>query len=251
MRGPHTARASPRRRRFTGRTGGARASPEAITIPTMPVISQAGQPGSASDWFETPAGRAILDSEHGLVAEALGSHPGLPWLWLAPRMPVVPVQGRGLCLVRRGDTLLGPVHCGTPLPLPSEAFGAVVLQHVIGGREDGLGLLEEAARVLAPGGHLWMLVLNPLTPYRWRWRGTGIASAEPLTWRRRMRDAGLAPDAVSNGVGPNWRVAPVTVVQNGPGLRAAYALRGQKRHLPLTPVRSPRRLALPAGATAA
>lgn len=217
----------------------------------MPAISQAGQPGSASDWFETLAGRAILDSEHALVEQALGSHPGLPWLWVAPRGPSMEVPGRGLCLVRRGDALDGPVQCATPLPLPSEAFGAVVLQHVIGGRDDSFGLLEEAARVLAPGGHLWMLVLNPLTPYRWRWRGVGIASAEPLTWRRRMRDAGLAPDAVSNGVGPKWRAEPVHGVQNGPGLRAAYALRGQKRHLPLTPVRSPRRLVLPAGATAA
>jgi len=220
-------------------------------MPTMPVISPAGQPGSASDWFETPAGRAILDSEHALVADALGSHPGLPWLWLTPTAPGLQVEGRGLCLVRQGDALHGPVRCGAPLPLPSEAFGAVVLQHVVGARGDGLGLLDEAARVLAPGGHLWLLVLNPLTPYRWRWRGAGIASAEPLTWRRRMREAGLAPDAVSNGVGPSWRAEAVAAVQNGPGLRAAYALRGQKRHLPLTPVRSRRALPMPLAAPAA
>jgi len=113
-----------------------------------------------------------------------------------------------------------------------------------------LRLLDEATRVLAPGGHLWMLVLNPLTPYRWRWRGTGIASAEPLTWRRRMREAGLAPDAVSRGLGPSWRTQPVHESQDGPGVRAAYALRGQKRHLPLTPVRSRRSLRLPAAAPA-
>ena len=220
-------------------------------MPTMPAISPAGQPGSARNWFETPAGRAILDSEHALVADALGSHPGLPWLWLAPTVPELQVEGRGLCLVRQGDGLHGPVRCGVPLPLPSEAFGAVVLQHVVGGRGDALGLLAEAARVLAPGGHLWLLVLNPLTPYRWRWRGTGIASAEPLTWRRRMRDAGLAPDAVSNGVGPSWRTEAVTESQNGPGLRAAYALRGQKRHLPLTPMRSRRAMPMPLAAPAA
>jgi len=34
-------------------------------------------------------------------------------------------------------------------------------------------------------------------------------------------------------------------------MRAAYALRGQKRHLPLTPVRSRRMLPLPAAAPAA
>jgi len=220
-------------------------------MPTMPAISPTGQPDSASHWFETPAGRAILDSEHTFIADALGSYPGLPWLWVTPTVPALQPHGRGICLVRRGDGLDGPVRCATPLPLPSEAFGAVVLQHVVGGRGDAFGLLEEAARVLAPGGHLWMLVLNPLTPYRWRWRGTGIVSAEPLAWRRGMRDAGLAPDAVSNGLGPTWRPEAVDNAQNGPGLRAAYALRGQKRHLPLTPVRSRRALPLPLAAPAA
>ncbi|NYZ63991.1 methyltransferase domain-containing protein [Luteimonas deserti] len=214
----------------------------------MPAIFTTGQPAAASDWFATSAGRAVLDSERSLVGEALGAHPGLPWLWLSPGDPGHDAAGRGLHLVRRGDRLTGPVRCACPLPLPSEAFGAVVLQHVVGNGDEAL--LEEAARVLAPGGHLWLLVLNPLTPYRWRWRGCGIASAEPLTWRRRLRDAGLAPDAVSRGVGPSWREQPATEVQNGPGFRAAYALRGQKRHLPLTPVRQTRALPLPSAAPA-
>lgn len=217
-------------------------------MPTMPAILPTGQPAAASDWFATPAGLAVLASEQGLVSEALGAHPGLPWLWLSPGEQGHPVEGRGLHLVRRGDRLTGPVRCACPLPLPSEAFGAVVLQHVVGVRDDVL--LGEAARVLAPGGHLWLLVLNPLTPYRWRWRGHGIASAEPLTWRRRLREAGLAPDAVSRGVGPSWREMVVTQSQDGPGMRAAYALRGQKRHLPLTPVRRSRALPMPAAAPA-
>ncbi len=208
-----------------------------------------GQP-DASEWFATPAGRAVLDSEQGLVTEALSAHPGLPWLWLSPVAATHDVAGRGVQLVRRGPRLTGVVQCACPLPLPSEAFGAVMLQHVVGARGDDGALLTEAARVLAPGGHLWLLVLNPLTPYRWRWRGHGIASAEPLTWRRRLRDAGLAPDAVSRGVGPGWRPQAVSEVQDGPGIRAAYALRGQKRHLPLTPVRRARALALPAAAPA-
>ncbi|MEN5118706.1 methyltransferase domain-containing protein [Luteimonas sp. TWI662] len=218
---------------------------------TMPAISPSGQPDRVGDWFQTPAGRAVLDSEHALVAEALGGHPGLPWLWLTPVAPEIAVDGRGLCLVRGGRGLHGPVRCGWPLPLPSEAFGAVLLQHVVGPHGEDRGLLEEAARVLAPGGHLWLLLLNPLTPYRWRWRGSGIASAEPLAWRRRLREAGLAPDAVSRGVGPSWRPVPSPIVQHGPGFRAAYAMRCQKRHLPLTPVRQPRTLALPAAAPAA
>lgn len=216
----------------------------------MPAILPTGQPAASGDWFAAPAGRAVLDSEQALVIEALGVHPGLPWLWLAPGPQACQAAGRGLHLVRRDSELTGPVRCGWPLPLPSEAFGAVVLQHVTGGQAEDRALLEEAARVLVPGGYLWLLVLNPLTPYRWRWRGYGIASAEPLVWRKRLREVGLAPDAVSRGVGPSWRVTASLDTQNGPGLRAAYALRGQKRHLPLTPVRRARALPMPAAAPA-
>ncbi|WP_158238419.1 methyltransferase domain-containing protein [Luteimonas rhizosphaerae] len=217
----------------------------------MPVTSPAGQPGTPNAWFASHAGRAITDSEQALVAEALGGHPGLPWLWLAPAEPAAGVAGRGLCLVRRGAALDGPVRCGCPLPLPSEAFGTVVLQHVLGSSADDQALLEEAGRVLAPGGYLWLLVLNPLTPYRWRWRGQGMGASEPLAWRRRMRAAGLSPDAVSRGLGPRWREAPVDAVQDGPGLCAAYALRGQKRQLPLTPVRPRSALRVPGAVPAA
>lgn len=212
---------------------------------TMPAIFPTGQPDAAGDWFSTSAGRAVLDSEQLLVREALGAHPGLPWLWLSPAVPAPDIAGRGLHLVRRGNELSGRVRCGCPLPLPSEAFGAVVLQHVLGARADDRDLLDETARVLAPGGYLWLVVLNPLTPYRWRWRGRGISSAEPLAWRRRLRDAGLSPDAVSRGVGPSWQPAPSAHIQDGPGLRAAYALRAQKRHLPLTPVRRPQAMSIP------
>ncbi|MCD9027702.1 class I SAM-dependent methyltransferase [Luteimonas sp. BDR2-5] len=217
----------------------------------MPATSPPGQPDSPSDWFASAAGRAVIDSEHAVVSEALAGHPGLPWLWLAPSAADAAVGGRGLRLTRAGGLFDGPVRCACPLPLPSEAFGSVVLQHVVGAARGEHALLDEAVRVLAPGGYLWLLVLNPLTPYRWRWRGQGLDAAEPLAWRRRMRQAGLAPDAVSRGVGPSWRETPSTTLQDGPGLRAAYVLRGQKRTLPLTPVRQRSALRLPGAVPAA
>lgn len=40
---------------------------------------------AAAQWFLRPAGQAILDSERGLIAEALrNTHAGLPWLWIGP-----------------------------------------------------------------------------------------------------------------------------------------------------------------------
>jgi len=89
-----------------------------------------------------------------------------------------------------------------------------------------------------------------LAPYRWRWRGQGFAASEPLTWRRRLRAVGLQPDPVSQGLGPTWMVQAAPRRQDGPGLRAAYLVRSEKRTHPLTPVRRRQPLRLPDGLAA-
>ena len=111
--------------------------------------------------------------------------------------------------------------------------------------------VAEAARLLVNGGRLWLLVLNPLAPYRWRWRGSGISASEPLAWRRRLREAGLSPDPVSQGLGPSWSVQVSPLPQQGPGLRAAYLLRAEKRAIPMTAVRTRRVLPIVRGLPAA
>lgn len=220
----------------------------------MPAPLPARQSGHRThDWFLSDAGKAVLASEEEIVRQALGDRPGLAWLWCGPVAREVPDDaGRGLYLSPSQDGWTGRIACGLPLPLPSDAFGAVVLQHVA--RPSGvLGapLVEEAARLLVNGGRLWLFVLNPLAPYRWRWRGSGIHASEPLAWRRRLRAVGLSPDAVSQGLGPNWSVQVSPLTQQGPGLRAAYLLRAEKRAVPLTPLRPRRMLRLAQGASAA
>jgi len=207
---------------------------------TMPPRFQNGQPDSASAaiaWFRSEIGRAILDSEQATVERALAERTALPWLWLAPVALPFAAEGRGVTLVAAERGWTGALTCDLPLPLFSESLGTVVLQHAVGGGERTSGLLAEAARVLVPGGRLWLFALNPLAPYRWRWRGLGLRAAEPLTWRRRLRTAGLQPDPVSQGLGPSWKVGVSEQPQNGPGLRAAYLIRAEKRTLPLTPLR--------------
>ena len=201
-------------------------------------------------WFESETGRAILDSEQPAIEHALAERPALPWLWLAPvALPFAP-EGRGVALTMAARGWTGALTCDLPLPLPSEAFGTVALQHVAGDRDRAAVLLAEAARILVPGGRLWLFALNPLAPYRWRWRGLGLGAAEPVTWRKRLRSAGLQPDPVSQGLGPSWQVRISAQPQNGPGLRAAYVIRAEKRTLPLTPLRTREPLRLPQGAAA-
>lgn len=214
----------------------------------MPLRSRSGQadPG----WYASAAGQALLDSERALAASAFRDRPGQAWLWLAPVRPARLPPGRGLALAGGGLGWRGAVACALPLPLPSESFGTVVMQHVHGDRAEAAALVAEAARILVPGGCLWLFALNPLAPYRWRWKGSGLRAAEPLTWRRRLRSAGLQPDAVSRGIGPSWQVRLAEVPQDGPGLRAAYLIRSEKRTLPLTPTRARLALRLSQGATA-
>lgn len=224
---------------------------------TMPATSPTGQPDSASGWFESPAGRALLDSETAIVGSLLDDARGLPWLWLAPAASGAAAgadrgrgRGRGLRLESAAGGWSGDVRCVLPLPLASESIGTVLLQHVLGRGPDGRALLEECFRILVPGGRVGLFALNPLAPYRWRWRGTGLRGSEPLLWRRRLRDAGLTPEPLSQGIGPSWRETVSADPQQGVGLRAAYLLRAEKRSQPLTPIRQRRRVAVADGVPA-
>lgn len=218
---------------------------------TMPFPSRPGQPDAAQAWFASSEGAVLLQSEHDAVESALAERPAQPWLWLAPLPHKRPDVGRGLVLFPRGERFGGDVSCSLPLPLPSEAFGTVVLQHVAMPDSAGSALLEEIDRLLLPGGRVLLFGLNPLSPYRWRWRGHGLRAAEPLSWRRLLRRAGIEPGAVSEGMGPRWEPVVEPRRQSGAGLRAAYLVRGDKRSLPLTPIRRRRLLPVAPGAATA
>jgi len=204
---------------------------------SLPVVNPARHP--AQCWFESPHGQALLESERGVVETALHERPAQEWLWLAP-VPDVGESGS------TGGQRLSPTgwdrnpRYPTPFSIPAESLGTVVLQHVADGAWDP-ALLAECRRLLAPGGRLWLFALNPLAPYRWNWRGTGLGGTEPVVWRRRLRRAGFAPEAVSQGIGPRWNPRVDDALQSGAGIRAAYLLRAEKRAFGLTPIRSGRR----------
>jgi len=211
----------------------------------MPAESPSGQPASKrQDWFASAAGQAVLDSEDAILLRILSEGRQLPWLWCAPRSGQKPASSkiRGLRLIADNNRWIGDIRCGLTIPLATESLGVVILQHVLGRGETGTELLRECARVLIPGGRLVLCALNPLAPYRWRWRGSGLRAVEPLTWRRRLREAALVPDPISHGVGPSWRSVSVSEAQQGAGLRAAYLLGAEKRVSPLTPMPRRRRV---------
>lgn len=220
----------------------------------MPAFSHQAHQDAVAQWFLRPAGQAVLDSECTVVADALAAHPvaGLPWLWLAPTLAAELPEGRGLRLSLANDGWRGPIRCRLPLPLASESLGAVVVQHVFGeDRGEAVALIEECARLLVPGGRLALLAMNPLSPYRLRWRGTGQPARDASFWRQLLADAGLTPEQRVQGIGPQWSPTVSPGLQSGAGLRAAYLQRAEKRAFPMTPMRLRQPMALADGVPAA
>ncbi len=200
----------------------------------MPAFAFSRQPDALS-WFGTAAGLPLLEAEHPVIASLVASRPAQPWLWLAPvagyadaTAAELASQGRGLCLHRAGEGLAGPLRCALPLPLATEAVGTLIVQHV---HEEGDGeLLEECARLLEPGGRLWLFTLNPWSPYRLRWRKAGLVPGDARGWHARLRAVGLHPvDGQVRCLGPIWK--PGSIGENtGPWLlRSVQVLEAEKR----------------------
>jgi SAM-dependent methyltransferase len=204
----------------------------------MPAFAFTRQPDALA-WFGTGRGGPILASEHARVSQALTSRTPQPWLWVLPEgtdpsATAPATRGLRLRATAGSHRLSGPVRCGLPLPLPTEAVGVIVLQHALDAG-DPQPLLQECARVLEPGGRLWLFVLNPWSPYRLRWRGTGLKSRALDQWRLQLAAAGLTMSQHVLHYGPVWRGMP-DAPGNGPApLRAARLLEAEKRVAGLIP----------------
>ncbi|WP_222565016.1 methyltransferase domain-containing protein [Novilysobacter antarcticus] len=176
----------------------------------MPAFTYHRQPGvpaeTGLEWFHGPAGNAILASEEAAVGRVMAMCPALPWLWIGAAAAVAPQAPRGIRLHRGRDGFSGDLRCGLPLPLASECFGAIFLQHALDDGREVQEMLNECARLLAPGGRLWLATLNPWSPYRARWTGAGLRAKGAGAWQSALRRAGF-PSAATRAqwLGPRWQ----------------------------------------------
>ncbi|MGH8053315.1 MAG: hypothetical protein ACREP4_05270 [Stenotrophomonas sp.] len=157
--------------------------------------------------------------------------PAQPWLWLAPSAAWLPEQappGRGIRLhqMGQGSGWQGEVRCGLALPLPAEAVNAIVIQHAAPADLDAL--LAECARVLMPGGRLWMTVLNRYSPYRAHWQWQGAQPASVARTRVLMKRQGLRCQSIGYH-GPLWSQTGAAAGTSLPALRALCVLEAEKR----------------------
>lgn len=203
-------------------------------MPAAPFPRQAAVPA----WFAMESALAMRELEHRSLFERLNEVPVQPWLWLAPNPDWLPgelPQGRGLRLYpcAGGSGYDGDLRCSLPLPLPGEALKTIVLQHVAA--EQMQALVAECARVLMPGGRLWMTLLNRCSPYRahWQWHDARPPSAGRC--RMQLRGEGLQCTAVHH-LGPLLGRPGVGNGRSLPALRAVCLLAAEKRAVPLTGV---------------
>ena len=169
---------------------------------------------------------------HGLLLCAGGGEapPALPLLshWTQMR-----VDGE-----RYGGDLIGATD--EPLAFVDDAFDLVWLRHaleVVGGFSE---VLQEAARVLAPGGTLVVSGMHPFSAwapwYYWQQRGTGHSLHAPSRLAYRLHRAGMNVTSMRR-VGCSWPRATDGPTRAHQPAGGGYVLIAQKQRSLVTPLR--------------
>jgi SAM-dependent methyltransferase len=210
---------------------------------------------AAPSLFALPEVEALLREELSHLPGHAARQPSGRALLLQPDAAVrtLPFDAGPLTALRlhsRGETLGGDIVCAArSLPIENEAFQLVFAQH-IGDMQPAAGLVEEIARVLAPGGFLLWSGFNPWSPWlawvHWHTRGGGAVpqTLNADTLRRRLIRSKLAPIAMDY-LGGCWPKQAALLDDDAPDrfarllspLRGAYLLTARKQRAALTPLR--------------
>ncbi|WP_114238566.1 methyltransferase domain-containing protein [Dyella sp. C9] len=165
-----------------------------------------------------------------MVSAAVGDEP-----------PVLPLLGNWTRLSVADDRYGGDIRASSeePMPFVDDAFDLVLLRHALEVSAMPQDLLEEASRVLAPGGVMALTGLHPFSAWlpwmMWRTRGRTPAMHSPILLERWVRRIELDVERVER-VGGMWPSSRA-------GLDAAHAFGGgylliaRKRRRVATPLR--------------
>ena len=211
---------------------------------------------AATPLFALPEVEALLREELGHLRPQAARQPSGRALLLQPdaatrALPLDTGPLTALRLHARGEALGGDIVCSArALPIENEAFQLVFAQHIGDVQPGDNGLVEEIARVLAPGGLLLWSGFNPWSPWlawiHWHTRGGGAVpqTLNADTLRRRLIRSRLAPLAIDY-LGGYWPKPAALDDDAAPGrlarflspLRGAYLLAARKQRAVLTPLR--------------
>ncbi|HXP01177.1 MAG TPA: methyltransferase domain-containing protein [Luteibacter sp.] len=210
-------------------------------------------PTFVPDIYATPQiGKLLADEARALaplLARCTGDH-GLHLTTSAPaEPPAIPLLGHWATVRVSGAVLGGDVHASglEALPFADEAFGVVLLRHALETTARQDNLLDEAIRVLAPGGMLAITGIHPVglwSPWVARQsRGTRPRLTWPWWWSQRLvRDEFEL--SMPRRVGSAWPRAGGTAVGESI-VGGGYFLVARKKRPAAVPLR-PRAAAVPA-----
>jgi len=209
---------------------------------------------AARPLYAFPEIQALLFEELGTLPAHAARQPGGRALVLQPHesartLPIDLAHLAATRLYADGDLLRGDVVCSArALPMEDESFQLVLAQHLADVQPEP-GLVEEIARVLAPGGLLLWSGFNPWSPWlawmHWHTRGGGRVpqTLNVDTLRRRLQRAQLATLALDY-LGSWWprRDAELPHADARRGrllapLRGTYLVAARKQRAVLTPLR--------------
>ena len=153
-----------------------------------------GRLHALEDWLETDLGRHVLRLEQEMIATLLPGLFGYHLMQLGISRQVQLYEGS---MIRHKFALARLPGVGTAsalaepeqLPIETDSVDVVLLHHVLEFSEQPHQLLREAARVVAPNGHLLIAGFNPwsllgLRSLLWRRFGHEIWSGHLLSTRR-------------------------------------------------------------------
>lgn len=127
-----------------------------------------------------------------------------------------------------------------PLPFVDEAFKLILMRHVMEVVSTPAAVLEDAVRMLAPGGLLVIAGVHPMSawsPWFW-WRGRHAIRRLhfPLGLNRSLRAVGMEVERIAR-VGRSWPGWPSTATVSGNMLGGGYVLVARKRRHTITRLR--------------
>lgn len=153
-------------------------------------------PTPAPDIYMTPQVAKLLADEARVLAPLLARCTGDHGLHLTTSAkaepPAIPLLGHWATIRVAGADLAGDVHASglEALPFVDESFGVVLLRHALETTARQDNLLDEAIRVLAPGGMLAITGIHPLglwSPWVARQsRGPRPRLTWPWWWSQRL-----------------------------------------------------------------
>ena len=120
-------------------------------------------------WAKTDFASYILREEQRIFSTKYASLPGYRFMHLG--LTSDKDVGQSFSQIHRfniqssnGSTGASAISDLSELPLPSDVVDVVLLQHTLEFSVSPQSVLAEACRVVAPGGHLLICVMNPLGP---------------------------------------------------------------------------------------